>query len=119
MLAYCFHSVAGYSKIGSYVGNGSADGVFLYLGFKPKFVLIKRTNVTEDWVIVDASRNPYNVTNLYLLASSAGAEGTTTLYDFVSNGIKFRSNSQNESGSTYIYMAFADKPFGNVNGTAR
>ena len=85
-----------YKHIDYYViqDNGSTDGTFVYLGFRPKYILIKRTNTTEDWIVVDSSRSPYNVTNLYLLPSSSSAEGSTTLYDFVSNGIKFRSNSK-------------------------
>ena len=110
-IAYCFAEVEGYSKALSWTGNGSADGVFLYCGFRPAIVLIKRTSQVEDWVLVDNARSPYNLMTNYLLPSSSSAEGSTTLYDFVSNGIKMRGVSQNESGATYIGYAFAENPF--------
>ena len=109
-IAYCFHSVDGFSKIGKYVGNGSTDGPFVYTGFRPAFVIIKRTNSTDSWVIEDNKRNTYNVNTNYLLADSSVAEGSTTIRDFLSNGFKMRSTAQNISGSTYIYMAFAEQP---------
>jgi hypothetical protein len=110
MVAHCFAEVEGYSKIGSYTGNGNASGTFVYMGFRPRFFLLKRTT-SEAWIIADSSRDPYNVAQNYILANTSGAEAAGVLYDFVSNGIKFRGNSQNESASTYIYMAFAESPF--------
>jgi hypothetical protein len=111
-VAYCFAPVAGYSAFGSYVGNGSTDGVFVYLGFRPRFILFKRTNTTESWVTADSARSPENQVGRYLLIDSANAEVNASIaYDFLSNGIKFRNASQNESGSTYIYAAFAEHPF--------
>ncbi len=111
-VAYCFAPVAGYSAFGSYVGNGSTDGVFVYLGFRPRFILFKRTNTTESWVTADSARSPENQVGRYLLIDSANAEVNASIaYDFLSNGIKFRNASQNESGSTYIYAAFAENPF--------
>ena len=116
MVAYCFAEVAGYSSFGSYVGNGSTDGTFVYTGFKPKFVMIKRIGTTEAWILVDSSRDPYNLVANYLLANTSDAEASGVSYDFVSNGIKFRGNSQNESAATYIYAAFAEAPFKFSNG---
>ena len=111
-LIYCFSSVEGYSKIGSYTGNGSSsDGTFVYLGFKPAWVMFKRTSQTESWVIADNKRDTDNPVGNYLLADSSGAEASGVKYDFLSNGIKFRDASQNESGATYIYMCFAENPF--------
>ena len=120
-IAYCFTDVKGYSIIGSYTGNGNADGPFVYTGFKPAFVLHKKSSATDDWNIFDNKRNPHNVVNKYLIPNSNGAEGTSTNRDFLSNGFKIRSSSSyvNLSGATFIYMAFAENPFvGNDSGTA-
>jgi hypothetical protein len=124
-VAYCWSEIAGFSKFGSYTGNGSTDGTFLYLGFRPKFVMIKSTG-SQDWVILDSSANPYNVAGNYLRPNSSGAENsgssptTSTNEDFLSNGIKFRNDASssgytNGSGVTYIYMAFAENPFNYAN----
>ena len=115
-VAYCWSEVAGYSKFGSYTGNGSADGPFVYLGFRPKFVLIKISSGTaDDWYLYDTSRNTYNVSNLVLFPDLANAEatGTTAILDILSNGFKLRGvgNGINASGSTYIYACFAENPF--------
>jgi hypothetical protein len=110
-LAYCFAPIAGYSAFGSYTGNGSADGPFVYLGFRPRFVLIKRSDGVDSWVIEDSSRDTYNVDTKYLLPDTSGAEGTVTLRDLLSNGFKPRGTAQNASGGTYIYAAFAENPF--------
>jgi hypothetical protein len=112
-VAYCFAPVAGYSAFGSYTGNGSADGPFVYTGFRPAFVMVKRTDSTGDWYVVDNTRSPSNVVNLYLAANTSGAEGTYTLCDFLSNGFKMRNTSteMNASGGSYIYMCFATNPF--------
>jgi len=112
-IAYCFHSVDGYSKIGSYTGNGSADGPFVFTNFRPAFVMWKRTDTTGDWVIQDTTRGPYNQTPNYLIANSSGAEGAPPLLDINANGFKIRINDvgTNASGGTYIYMAFAENPF--------
>ena len=116
-VAYCWAEIAGFSKFGSYTGNGSNDGPFVYTGFRPKFVIFKRTNAVSDWVIYDSTRNTYNVVNTYLQADLSAAEGTLTSCDFVSNGFKVRSTdvSFNGSGDTYIYAAFAENPFKNAN----
>ena len=110
--AYCFAEKKGYSKFGSYTGNGNADGAFVYTGFKPAFVIIKRTDSTNNWKIIDNKRSPFNVVDKTLNADSNGAEGTETNSDFLSNGFKLRRNGNdvNGSGASYIYMAFAEAP---------
>jgi hypothetical protein len=112
MICYAFAPVAGYSAFGSYVGNGSSDGPFVFLNFRPRYVMMKRTDSTSDWAIHDAARNTYNTTNSRVWANSSSAEVTSTYdIDFLSNGFKFRTSSHNESGGTYIYMALAENPF--------
>jgi len=112
-IAYCFHSVDGYSKIGSYTGNGNADGPFIYTGFRPAWVMIKRTNGSGNWVILDNKREGFNPDQDGLDANGAGAEGTAEQSDLLSTGFKVRNNStgSNGSGSTFIYLAFAEQPF--------
>ena len=116
-IAYCFAEVEGYSSIGSYTGNGSADGAFIYTGFRPAFVIIKGATIAVDWYMYDSERNTYNETNLFLRANLANAELTGTPIDLTSNGFKIRSTSSavGTSGQTYIYMAFAENPFKNAN----
>jgi hypothetical protein len=118
ILAYCFASINGYSKIGSYTGNGSSDGVFVYLGFRPRWLMIKRTDATStSWGIYDTSRNPYNVAiiNLYANLPNADSSGAANSYDLLSNGFKLRNADTffNANGGTYIYAAFAENPFKN------
>ena len=113
-IAYCFSGVEGYSKFGSYIGNGNADGTFVYTGFRPAYFMIKRL-ATESWVVVDSTRDPDNPVAEYILADTNAAAASGVAYDFVSNGIKFRGTSQNESGSTYVYLAFAERPFKYAN----
>lgn len=117
-VAYLFAEIPGYSKFGSYTGNGSADGPFVYCGFRPKYVLIKVSSGTaDDWYILDSARNTYNATNpnyaLYADLSNAEANYSAGFLDFTSNGFKLRSAGagSNASGSTYIYAAFAENPF--------
>jgi hypothetical protein len=114
-VAYCFAAVPGYSAFGSYTGNGSSDGVFVYLGFRPRFVMIKRTDSANDWVILDTSRNAYNLTNSALFPNSNSSETSNGFYDsdILSNGFKVRATNAvvNASGGTYIYAAFAESPF--------
>jgi hypothetical protein len=112
-VAYCWAEIAGFSKFGSYTGNGSADGPFVYLGFRPKFVMIKVTSTTSNWFMFDSSRNTYNVVDDYLLANSSAAGATATFLDFTSNGFKLRNagSGTNGSGDNFIYMAFAEYPF--------
>jgi hypothetical protein len=113
-VAYCFSEVAGYSKFGSYVGNGSADGPFAYTGFRPKFIMTKNTTNASDWVIYNTATGTYNVVGPYLFANSTSSEGNLGVIDILSNGFKSRyagNASLNENGSTFIYMAFAENPF--------
>jgi hypothetical protein len=115
-LAYCFAEKQGYSKFGKYVGNGSADGTFVYTGFKPAFLIMKRTDSTGAWHIFDNKRLGYNINNNVLQADSTAAELAGADYPFVdilSNGFKTRrpTYGPNVSGATYIYMAFAENPF--------
>ena len=111
-VAYCFAPVAGYSAFGSYTGNGSTDGPFVYLGFRPRWVMVKRTDSTSDWYIWDTSRDTYNVATATLLADTSGAETSATSIDDLSNGFKCRSATVvNVSTGTYIYAAFAENPF--------
>ena len=112
-VAYCWAPVAGYSAFGSYTGNGSADGPFIYTGFKPRFLMIKSSSGAFNWFIEDSSRNTTNVTGLDLSPNLSGAEANNSpTFDFLSNGFKLRNTytSQNGSGTTYIYAAFAENP---------
>jgi hypothetical protein len=116
MLMYAFHSVEGFSKFGSYTGNGSSDGPFVYTGFRPAYILMKRTDSTGTWWIYDTARSTYNVVNDYFQANTSNAEGTNNSLldiDLLSNGFKLRSSyaSINASGGSHIYMAFAENPF--------
>jgi hypothetical protein len=114
MIAYAFAAVAGYSAFGSYTGNGSTDGPFVYTGFRPEFVMIKNaTTAGTSWEMFDNARETSNLMDLELLANSSAAEGTYTYGDFVSNGFKLRStnNGVNQSTATLVYMAFAENPF--------
>jgi hypothetical protein len=114
-VAYCFAQVAGYSAFGSYTGNGSTDGTFVYTGFRPRFVMVKRTDASgNEWEIRDAARDLYNSsTSARLWANSSAAELNDFPADLLSNGFKPRSTGTNSNGSgaTYIYMAFAESPF--------
>ena len=111
---YCFAPIAGYSKFGKYTGNGSTDGPFVYCGFRPKYVMIKRTDTTGNWIVHDTARSPYNVTKADLFPNLSNAEETTNgnQWDMLSNGFKFRDTNaaMNASGGTYIYAAFAEVP---------
>ena len=121
-IAYCFAEKTGYSKFGSYVGNLSDNGPFVYTGFKPSFLMVKDTTTAEDWFMYDNRRPSYNY-NHYLRANTSGAEVTTDNWvDFLSNGFKLRKGQTgtNRSGDTYIYMAFAEEPLvGDNPATAR
>ena len=116
LVAYCFSEVQGYSKFGSYKGNGDADGTFVYTGFKPAWIMTKRTDANnEAWNIQDNKRSPFNVQDNFIQTDSdaEGSAGGTGIWDALSNGFKLRQNlsSTNNSGSNYIYMAFAESPF--------
>ena len=119
-VAYCFTPIAGYSAFGSYTGNGSADGPFIYCGFRPKWILQKVYSTTGHWMLWDTARNTYNVlTNAELVANATYTEGSNAWgieIDILSNGFKFRgfdNDNFNSSGDTYIYAAFAESPFNN------
>jgi len=125
-IAYCFAEKKGFSKFGSYVGNGSSDGSYIHLGFSPSFVIRKRTDSADSWQMHDNKRDTFNVTYHRLLADDSGSEYTSTSnqLDFLSNGFKCRASNggANGSGGSYIYMAFAESPFvssGGVPTTAR
>tara|TARA_R110002126_G_scaffold175451_1_gene324114 strand:- start:330 stop:5141 length:4812 start_codon:yes stop_codon:yes gene_type:complete len=118
LVAYCFTPIAGYSAFGSYTGNGSTDGPFIFTGFRPRFIILKRSNTGGDaWIMMDTSTQTYNVVGNFLQPSQADAELTTPICDFLSNGFKLRETytAINSSGSTYIYMAFAENPFKYAN----
>ena len=126
MVFYCFADVQGYSKFGSYVGNGSGDGTFVYTGFKPAFAILKCTNTARSWQIHNNKLNPFNscTSRLFPNLSDAEATGTEQFVDFLSNGFKLKSNDANGNGTgnSYIYMAFAEAPLvgtNNVPCTAR
>ena len=117
-IAYCFKEIKGYSKFGSYTGNGNADGTFVYTGFKPAFTILKKSSGTDNWVLHDNKRSDVPNANvndqvLYPNASDAELSSSTRAIDTVSNGFKCRGSGGNinASGSTYIYMAFAEEPF--------
>jgi len=114
-IAYCFSPVVGYSSVGSYVGNGSSDGVFVYTGFRPRFILVKNATSAYDWRIHDTARDTYNVaqTELFPNGSYAEAQNSAYYYDILSNGFKLRTSDirNNGSGDTYIYYAVAESPF--------
>ena len=122
-VTYAFKEVQGYSKFGKYIGNGNSDGPFIYTGFKPAFIMTKRSDTAGyHWRIYDAKRNPFNIVNARLSANNNDAEYSGTSgnehCDFLSNGWKWKTNAsdQNVDGGTYIYMAFAENPFVTSNG---
>ena len=118
-VAYCFAQVAGYSAFGSYTGNGVSDGPFIYTGFRPRYVLIKRRDSAADWNVRDTARSPYNVVGQALYPNLGLTEysGSETYLDILSNGFKLRGNwnSSNATNGIYIYMAFAENPFKYAN----
>ena len=123
-IAYCFAEKTGYSKFGSYVGNGNADGTFVYTGFKPAWVMVKNANNSSaDWTMFDVKRNTYNIMDKRLRANLNNAEDAPLGFiDFTSNGCKWRTDSfaVNGSGNTHVFMAFAEQPLvGDNPATAR
>ena len=120
-VAYMFAQIAGYSAFGSYTGNGSTDGTFVFTGFRPRYVMIKTSsNAGYNWNVHDTARNPYNSANLVLYPNTSGADdayGAGSGLDILSNGFKIRDagGGLNGSGFTYIYMAFAENPFKYAN----
>jgi hypothetical protein len=119
-VAYCFSEIKGYSKHGSYTGNGNADGAYVHLGFRPAWILIKVTSTANDWILLDNKRDSFNVATKKLNPNLNDAEsndsGVST--DFLSNGFKIRTagGNVNQSSATFVYMAFAESPFVNSNG---
>jgi len=124
-IAYCFAEKKGFSKFGSYTGNGNADGTFVYTGFKPAWLMVKRTDSTESWGIIDNKRQIYNPNNTRLFANLNVADDTSELgIDLLSNGFKIRNSwlGNNASGGSYFYMCFAESPLvgtNNIPATAR
>jgi hypothetical protein len=112
-IAYCFAEVKGYSKFGSYTGNGSTNGPFVYTGFKPAFIIVKRNTVGGIWWLTDNKRSPSNVVSLATYVQGTTGDDPGTFWDMNSNGFKIRDSGTqtNESGTTFIYMAFAENPF--------
>jgi len=113
IVAYCWAAVPGYSAFGSYTGNGSTDGVFVYTGFRPRFLLTKRTDSNGAWILLDSARSPSNVAQNILQPQDSGPDSGSTynVVDFLSNGFKFRiAGDPNTSGAPNIYMAFAECP---------
>jgi len=114
MIAYCFSEIQGYSKYASYKGNANADGTFVYTGFKPAWVMIKRTDSADNWMLYDNKRDTINPQAVALNPDTSGAEfSTSNTLDFLSNGFKLKSTeaTTNASGGTFIFMAFAENPF--------
>jgi len=115
-IAYCFAPVAGYSSFGSYTGNGSTDGPFVYTGFRPRWIVTKCSSSSfsgnADWYLLDTARNEYNIADKLLFPHASTAEATSSVLDVLSNGFKIRSsnNAVNGSSATYIYIAFAESP---------
>lgn len=112
-VAYLFAEVAGFSKFGSYTGNGSADGPFIFTGFRPRYVMIKNISTTGDWWVVDTARSTVNVASAWLNPNLSNAESSAISIDLISNGFKFRSAAGNDNGQNWIYAAFAEAPFKN------
>ena len=120
-LAYCYADVQGFSKMGSYIGNGNANGTFVYTGFKPAWVMTRATDISggTDWYVFDNKRPAYNLTNLELQPNNSGIESSDIQLDILSNGFKPRGSQggHNGSGKNYIYMAYAEEPLVSTNGT--
>ena len=120
-IAYCFAEKTGFSKFGSYTGNGNADGPFVYTGFKPSYINLKRTDNTGHWIMKDWQTPGYNQNDYYLWSDTTDAETSASSLgiDFLSNGFKLRGTAGNSNGSggTFIYMAFAEEPLVASNGT--
>jgi hypothetical protein len=114
-IAYCFANAEGLCKVGSYVGNSSADGTFVFTGFRVAYLLVKSTSGATQWMIYDNTREGYNVDNDALTADDSAVEKTDDDVDFLSNGFKWRRSSPNFNQSTYIYLAIAEQPFKYAN----
>ena len=118
VIAYCFAEISGYSRISSYVGNGNADGTFVFTGFKPAFLVTKNISSSGNaWPIADNQRSPFNLANATVFTNFVIAETTGYQVDLLSNGFKARTtdNAVNKSGDTIVYWAFAEQPFKTAN----
>jgi hypothetical protein len=115
MIAYCFTPVAGYSSFGSYTGNGSTDGPFVFTGMRPRWIMFKRSDASSSWRIHDTERETYNPHDSLLFPNENSAETTNSVYnvDILSNGFKVRNTNSNfnASGGTYLYACFCEHPF--------
>jgi hypothetical protein len=113
MLAYCWHGVEGYSKFGYYKGNYATDGTFIYTGFRPRMLFVKRSDAANSWFVWDTERTTYNKMNSYLYWDLSNAEETGYAIDALSNGFKIRgqNNATNNNGGFFIYGAWGDVPF--------
>jgi hypothetical protein len=110
-VAYCFAAIAGFSAFGSYTGNGSTDGTFVFCGFRPRFVMFKRSDAASAWTIYDTARDLFNPEQNYIQAQSSAAEAAAVTFDILANGFKLRTTGDpNVSGGTYIFAAFAENP---------
>ena len=120
-VAYCFAEIEGFSKIGTYIGNGNADGPFVYCGFKPAWIMMKNANDAGSWVMMDNARVPSNPNNNHLLANASNAQSVSNMrVDFVSNGFKITNVTTNYTdingnGNNIIFAAFAESPFKTAN----
>ena len=112
-VSYVFAEIEGYSKFGSYTGNGNNDGTFVYTGFRPAFLIVKNTSITSEWMMWDNKRDTFNVVDARIYPNRAYGEGTGVIGDFLSNGVKIRNSGgwENGNGNKIIYMAFAENPF--------
>jgi hypothetical protein len=116
-VCYAFTPVVGYSSFGSYTGNGSSDGSFVYTGFRPRWILFKKSSASQNWHLLDAARDSYNIAGLELYPDLANSEssgyGNVSRVDILSNGFKIRTTNDGYNGSagTYIFAAFAEAPF--------
>jgi hypothetical protein len=118
-IAYCFANAENLCRVGSYTGNGSTDGTFVFTGHRPAYVMLKRTDSAAGWNIIDAERSPINPNDKRLEAQGSGAEGTNSAYnlDFLSNGFKLRTTNPewNASGGSYIFISISEQPFKYAN----
>jgi len=119
-IGYCLSSVKGFSKMGNYYGNGNVDGPFVYTGFRPAFLIVKKYSATEDWMLMDDKRLGYNANNAFLFPNGTNLESDLTRYDLLSNGFKVRTTDggNNTADAQYMYMAFAEFPFVSSNSKA-
>ena len=117
-ITYLFSEVAGYSKFGSYTGNGNTDGPFVYTGFRPAWIMIKISGYTGNWIIFDNKRDPFNYCDTRLFANLSNADtGSYNVISMLSNGFKFENQydgSWNRNNTQFIYLAFAESPFKNA-----